>query len=669
MRRKDCGFTIVELVIIMAVIAVLAAVLIPALSNLIAKANYNKILTDCTNALKKYRVTNPNGAIAARNRQYKDAYFIFKRNGKVYYFRAEIDENIAEIDESELPDFTACAYADIYKTNPADMSESERTSEIINFYRIDNLTDRTSIYYIVTPFDENGMSTILETVDFTARYYYLEDEYYTTAALSEIKLNEERAPHFVPDTDYIEDYLGLRYIAKADGTSEIAGYVGTSKTVEIPQFSPDNRRVTSVGAYAFESNKAIESVVLPEGLKTVEPRGFYQCSSLKSVVFPQTLKTLNSASFYGCAVLSNVVLPQSLEKIDRMAFCGCRKLTGVSIPVNTTLEAGCFGGVKNVTFEGENPHETAKYRIVSNCIIEKSSGTVIAGNENSVVPDDGTVKIIGRNSFSYIRNTFDLYLPSSVTKIDDNAFYGSKIRDLTGGEGLKTIGTSAFTDSGLTSFTVGPEIKIADSAVFTGCRNLVLTIENGVEINSVASGVKTLILRDDNPKYKKSGSAIVRIADNVIVASERGFAFPDDPGEYTVAKSAFCACNTPEELIVPENVKSIGHNSFSQTTSEYVRVTAKTTIEPSSYVFSFCYYLETAVIESPITTLGDRFFAFDYALKTVYLPKTLTKIAQSAFSKCSKLTDIYFAGTREEWNGDMPSYTVHCTDGDLSLIK
>lgn len=51
------GFTIVELVIVIAVIAILAAVLIPNLSRLVNKANESKALQEAKNAYEAYLIT------------------------------------------------------------------------------------------------------------------------------------------------------------------------------------------------------------------------------------------------------------------------------------------------------------------------------------------------------------------------------------------------------------------------------------------------------------------------------------------------------------------------------------------------------------------------------------------------------------------------------------
>ena len=52
------GFTIVELVIVIAVIAILAAVLIPTFAGMIDKANDSKALQNATNVLKAYIADN-----------------------------------------------------------------------------------------------------------------------------------------------------------------------------------------------------------------------------------------------------------------------------------------------------------------------------------------------------------------------------------------------------------------------------------------------------------------------------------------------------------------------------------------------------------------------------------------------------------------------------------
>lgn len=54
MKRTKHGFTLVELIIVIAVIGVLAAILIPTFSNVIDKANAKSALSDARNTVTQY---------------------------------------------------------------------------------------------------------------------------------------------------------------------------------------------------------------------------------------------------------------------------------------------------------------------------------------------------------------------------------------------------------------------------------------------------------------------------------------------------------------------------------------------------------------------------------------------------------------------------------------
>lgn len=58
-NKKKNAFTITELVIVIAVIAILAAVLIPTFSNVIEKANESAALQEARNALTNFKIYAP----------------------------------------------------------------------------------------------------------------------------------------------------------------------------------------------------------------------------------------------------------------------------------------------------------------------------------------------------------------------------------------------------------------------------------------------------------------------------------------------------------------------------------------------------------------------------------------------------------------------------------
>lgn len=70
----------------------------------------------------------------------------------------------------------------------------------------------------------------------------------------------------------------------------------------------------------FQSYENLETVVLPDGLQTIEGKTFEGCKSLKSINIPNSLKKIGERAFWHCESLKNVTLPQGLQHIGRSAF-------------------------------------------------------------------------------------------------------------------------------------------------------------------------------------------------------------------------------------------------------------------------------------------------------------------------------------------------------------
>ena len=77
-RNNKKGFTIVELVIVIAVIAILSAVLIPTFGTLISDANRTAAQQEARNEYTEYLITNPTADV--------DYIFINNSEGEDYWF-------------------------------------------------------------------------------------------------------------------------------------------------------------------------------------------------------------------------------------------------------------------------------------------------------------------------------------------------------------------------------------------------------------------------------------------------------------------------------------------------------------------------------------------------------------------------------------------------------
>lgn len=95
MKNKK-GFTIVELVIVIAVIAILAAVLIPTFSGVIQKSNESSALQEATSTMKSTLAMSDYGTIA------ENTQFIVVKGSTIYKFSYEGNQ-IKSYNADELP--------------------------------------------------------------------------------------------------------------------------------------------------------------------------------------------------------------------------------------------------------------------------------------------------------------------------------------------------------------------------------------------------------------------------------------------------------------------------------------------------------------------------------------------------------------------------------------
>lgn len=146
---------------------------------------------------------------------------------------------------------------------------------------------------------------------------------------------------------------------------------GTSSSV-----IPSDGSVTSIAAHAFAFCKNMTSVELPEGIAEIGDSAFGDCILLRSVKLPSTLRYLGLTVFGGCDALENI----SVAK------------------------------------------ENTVYSSDGNCLIETAEKKLVQGIKTSIIPNDGSVEIIGRRAFCLCRELKNLTVPPSVRLIEAEAF-------------------------------------------------------------------------------------------------------------------------------------------------------------------------------------------------------------------------------------------------------
>lgn len=98
--------------------------------------------------------------------------------------------------------------------------------------------------------------------------------------------------------------------------------------IEIPA-SYKGEKVTTIAQMAFEENKDITSVVIPEGITGIYNFSFANCTSITELVLPDSVTKIYNGAFMGCTGLTSIELPDDIEELVACPFGNCTNLTSV----------------------------------------------------------------------------------------------------------------------------------------------------------------------------------------------------------------------------------------------------------------------------------------------------------------------------------------------------
>lgn len=268
---------------------------------------------------------------------------------------------------------------------------------------------------------------------------------------------------------------GLEFTLNEGGESYSVSDIGecTDTEIIIPK-TYEGLPVTAIGEDAFRDCDTITSITIPDGVTTIESCAFYWCTALTEINIPDSVTVIDDAFSY-CFSLTSIDLPDQLTKIAPSAFSFCAYLAGVEIPASvTSIGAGAFYGcssIESMTVAADN----TTYYSAGNCIIEKATGTLIAGCKNSVIPADGSVTSIANAAFRQNMLLESIVIPASVTSIGEYAFYGCEVlASVTFGENsqLTSIGRFAFCCPALSDIEIPADVTSIGASAFSGCAAL-----------------------------------------------------------------------------------------------------------------------------------------------------------------------------------------------------
>ena len=465
----------------------------------------------------------------------------------------------------------------------------------------------------------------------------------------------------------------------------VVAYTGFDSRVEVPA-SLGGHEVRELFNQVFARNASLESVTLPDCVRRIGLKTFFQCADLKSARLSDELGELDALTFAGCRKLEEAHLPAALQTLPKRLLFDC-PLRSVTIPAaTTTIEEQAFDpkklgeiavdernglystdGMALFTKDGSELLSLAvqveSYAVPAGCttIAESAFKGQTSLRELSIGPN---VYAIG--DFAFFRTGLEeLVLPGSLIEIGQSAFsLCSKLQRVTFNEGLKRIGAQAFAKTPLKQALLPASLEYLGQKAFERTE---IAFDDGSSF-AIAADNPTLFT-DGKALYRRDGAGAellsllcsqveYEVLPRTTSISEGAFEreaklervmLPE--GLRSIGARAFKACDKLTAVSFPDSLESIGEEAFWQTAltaahiGPYVRrigpyafevagasrkherrTLCSLDVDPSNERY---YFEQNILIERG--EQGDRALMFVEPRDYVAIPPAVTEICETAF--------------------------------------
>ena len=348
------------------------------------------------------------------------------------------------------------------------------------------------------------------------------------------------------------------------------------------------------------------------------PPWYANREKISKVVIQAGVTSIGDHAFDQCSNLASVTIPKGVTNIGKFTFYECSSLTSVTIPKGVmSIGMGVFDGCTSL-----------------------SSVTIPEG-----------VTSIGISAFVGCSGLTSITLPVSVTSIGGGAFAGcTGLTSIIIPEGVTSIGEGAFSGcSSLTGVIIPEGVTEIEEDTFRMCSSLTsITLPESM----TAIG--------DYAFWDCTGLTSITIPAAVT----------------SIGQSAFFGCTSLTGITLPAGLTSIGDSAFWECTSLTSTTIPAGVTSIGEKAFQYCAGLTSVTISAGVTSIGERAFSDCSSLTSVIIPVSVTRIGEDAFCLCIKLKNIYYGGTKSDWesieNHDKDSLktaTIHYQIQSISEIR
>ena len=134
----------------------------------------------------------------------------------------------------------------------------------------------------------------------------------------------------------------------------------------------------------------------------------------------------------------------------------------------------------------------------------------------------------------------------------------------------------------------------------------------------------------------------------------------------SIGEAAFIDCQYIESIQLPKSLKNIDPWAFAGCLN-LKRITIPNSVTNiGSWAFAGCISLESIIIPDAVTNIPEYTFSLCLNLNSITLPASITYIEENAFDDCENLEDVYYTGTKAQWQKiDIDSYNDYLTSATI----
>ena len=257
----------------------------------------------------------------------------------------------------------------------------------------------------------------------------------------------------IPET-FQDETFQYRRTSKYPAEVSVLGFATTATDIHVvrpPQsisYSEKDYVVSAIAREAFSNNSIIDTLILPNTIKTIEANAFYYCTNLQCIKFNEGLETIKEKVFVNCYSMKDTVdIPASVQYIGNFAFADWTSPINFKSPTPPTLSLdgySIYGHFRKATtytdtisifvpcIEGTLAQYKAATGWSNYASHIKSSCPSIRLTKDEALTRDTTVSSIAFSRTFPMNLWQELYLPFEVDEVlvydsDDKAYYDINI--------------------------------------------------------------------------------------------------------------------------------------------------------------------------------------------------------------------------------------------------